>query len=92
MQLFSVFLSVERIFQRNHFFASHVSAKSSLNYGIIRQQLSALYFKDNITFCPILRFQEMNLPENPYLSPHIHFLHEVYTACVRKIIKDSLRV
>ena len=34
--------------------------------------------------------QVMDLPENPYLSPHIHYLHAVYTGYVRPIIKGHL--
>ena len=72
------------------FLTSHVSAKTSVSFVVIRQSFSALYLNNNVPSCPILRFQEMDLPETPHLSPHTHYLHAVYTGYVRTVMKVIL--
>ena len=47
----------------------------------------------NLPSCLNLGLHEMDLPENPYLSPtpqHTHYLHAVHTGYVRTIIKYTL--
>jgi len=57
---------------------------------LIRQSFSALYLNSNAPSCPILRFQDVDLPETPHLSPHTHYIHAVCTGYVRTVMKFIL--
>ena len=72
------------------FLTSQVSAKNNVSFVVIRQSFSALYLNSNVPSCPILRFQELDLPETPQLSPHTHYTHAVCTGYVRTVIKVIL--
>jgi len=72
------------------FLTSHVSAKTSVSFVVIRRSFSALYLNSNVPSSPILPFQEMALPETPHLSPHTHYLHAVCTGYVRTVMKVIL--
>jgi len=80
--------SIGGIFLKIHFFYFTHFAISNVSFVVIRRQLSALYLKINIPCCPINGFHEMDLLENPHLSPHTHYIHAVYTGYVRTIVKD----
>ena len=74
-------LLVEGYFWEFMFSTSFFSTKTRLSFVLIRQYSSAFYtyVKNNVHPCPIFRFQEMDIPENPHLAPHIRYLHVVYT-------------
>jgi len=57
---------------------------------MIHQTFSALYLNNNAPSCPILLFQDLDLPETPHLSPHTHYIHAVCTGYVRTVIKVIL--
>jgi len=80
----------EGYFWEHVFLTSHVSAKTNVSFVVIRQSFSSLYLNSNETSCPILRFQEMDLPKTPLLMPHIHYLHAVCTGYVRTVINVIL--
>ena len=73
------------------FFTSHFSARTSVRFlFVICQSLSAIYVKNNVLFCVLLGFQEMDRPEIPCPCPHIHCLRMAYTSYFRTILKDNL--
>ena len=49
-------LLLERYFWELVFLTSHVSAKTSVSFVVIRQSFSALYLNNNVPSCPLLRF------------------------------------